>query len=96
MRREAVLPHLLDMQEQLLHALMTWQYPDASMEPAAVAALTRVRPAPAFMPQRKAAWVEAARCLLGAVRSSTCDAFYLISPAVRTARMPGSVLVCLL
>lgn len=70
-------------QEQLLQALMSWRYPDAGMEPAVVASLGAVRAGLPVMAYRRATWAEAARCLLGAVRSGGCDAFYFISPSVR-------------
>ena len=65
---------------------MSWRYPDASMEPAAAAALAGAgTQGPLVMAHRRGAWEEAARCLLGAVRSCSCDAFYLTSPPVRRA-----------
>ncbi|KAK9797426.1 hypothetical protein WJX73_000930 [Symbiochloris irregularis] len=73
-------------EEQFLHALLSWQYPQRSMDPKLIQSLSASSEGQKMMTQRREVWEEAARCLVGAVRSCTCDAFYLMS--AQGARRP--------
>lgn len=81
-------------QEQFLQALMSWQFPEHTLEPALASSLSATKPGQEMMTHRKAAWQEATRCLLGAVRSHACSGFYLVSPPVSVPFWLTSARLC--
>eukprot|EP00873_Tetraselmis_striata_P016924 jgi/Tetstr1/437188/TSEL_002759.t1 len=84
----AQLPKL---EERYQQALLSWVYPSAPMEPAALGALERAGEAgKAVIAGRARGWTAAMTCLFRQVRCGACSAFYLTAPA--GARTPFAVL----
>lgn len=66
----------------MLNSLTSWQYPDISMDAIVLRALASSKAGSDIISHRKRVWEDAFRCLLGAVRSCACNAFYFISASV--------------
>ena len=79
------------MQEEWQAALLSWQHPEACLEPLTFALFNGKQSD--FIARRKLLWQRSFRSLYFALRSGSCKAFYVVLPKVRAPDTPPQSMV---